>query len=329
MIIDHESASAPETMRAVIHESFGAPEVLQMSRVPRPTPLPTEVLVRVHAIGLNPVDWKTRAGNGVPGVLTPPLILGWDVSGVVEAVGHGVHLWKPGDEVFGMPWFPRAACGYAEFLTAPSRHFALKPAALDHVHAAALPLAALTAWQALVDAAGVQEGQRVLIHAASGGVGHVAVQIARHLGAWVAGTASSDTHAWLYALGANALVDDATASFESVVGDVDVVVDLIGGSRPDIAVRSLSVMRAGGTLVTVAPGASADVVTQAQRRGARVQPFLVEPDGVALARIGALIDDGELAVYVREVFGFEEIATAHRRGEAGHLRGKLVVDLCR
>ncbi len=157
-------------MRAVIQDSFGGSEVLRIQDMPRPAPAPTEVLVRVHAAGVNPVDWQTRAGGGMAGVLgEPPFILGWDVSGVVEQTGFGVTTLKTGDAVYGMPRFPRAAGGYAEFVTGPSRQFARKPASTDHEHAAAVPMAALTAWQALVDTADAQAGQRVLIHAAAGG----------------------------------------------------------------------------------------------------------------------------------------------------------------
>src|SRR6476469_5887112 len=181
-----------KTLRAVVQDGFGGPEVLRVQQVSRPAPLPTEVLVRVHAAGSNPVDWKTHGGTGMAGLLgEPPFTLGWDVSGVVEEVGFGVTTLAPGDEVYGMPWFPRAAGGYAEFVTAPSRQFARQPRSITHEHAAAVPLPALTAWQSLIDTAHVQPGQRVLVTAAAGGVGHFAVQIARHLGAHVIGTASS------------------------------------------------------------------------------------------------------------------------------------------
>ena len=219
------------TMRAVTIREFGGPEVLTAEKIARPEPLPTEVLVRVHAAGINPVDWKTRAGQGMAGLQTMPLILGWDVSGVVEEVGFGVTTLAPGDEVYGMPWFPRAAGAYAEFVTAPSRHFARKPASIGHVEAAALPLAALTAWQALVDTAGVKAGQRVLVHAAAGGVGHLAVQFARHLGAEVVATAREPRHAWLKELGADEVIDYTQQRFEDVTGDVDVVIDLVGTPR--------------------------------------------------------------------------------------------------
>jgi NADPH:quinone reductase-like Zn-dependent oxidoreductase len=313
-------------MRAVVQHSFGGSDVLQIADAPRPEPLPTEVLVRVHAAGVNPVDWKTRGGGGVAGVLgAPPFILGWDVSGVVERTGFGVTTLKPGDEVYGMPWFPRAAGGYAEYVTAPARQFARKPATVGHEEAAAVPLAALTAWQALVDTAHVASGQRVLIHAAAGGVGHFAVQFARHLGAYVIGTASAGRHDWLAGLGADELVDYTTDRFEEVVKDVDVVIDLVGDGHDDTTTRSLSVLRPGGLLVAIPSGISPDLLHAAHARGLRASAFLVEPDGPALTRIGELIDAGDVLVEVEEVFPLEQAGSAHARGETGRTRGKLVL----
>jgi NADPH:quinone reductase-like Zn-dependent oxidoreductase len=311
------------SMRAVVQDALGGPEVLSVREVPRPEPLPTEVRVRVHAAGINPVDWKTRAGSGMAGVLgEPPFILGWDVSGVVEKVGFGVTTLKEGDEVYGMPWFPRAAGAYAEYVTAPARQFVLKPSTVSHEVAAAVPLAALTAWQALVDTAHVQSGQRVLIHAAAGGVGHLAVQFAKHLGAHVIGTARAGGHDWLTKLGADEVVDYTEVRFEDVVSDVDVVIDLVGG---DTSTRSLDVLRPGGLLVAIPSGASPDLGIAAAAKGVRVTPFLVEPDGPALARIAALIDAGEVVVEVAETFPLEEVAQAHARGETNRTRGKLVL----
>src|SRR5581483_9262134 len=168
-------------MRAITQERFGGPDVLQLIESPRPRPIPTEVLVRVHAIGLNPIETLIRSG-AFPLLGQPPFILGWDISGVVEEVVPGTSRFKVGDEVYGMPFFPRAASGYAEYVAAPSRQLALKPRNIDHAHAAAIPLVGLTAWQSLVDIAKLEAGQRVLIHGAGGGVGHLAVQIAKALG---------------------------------------------------------------------------------------------------------------------------------------------------
>ena len=188
-------------MRAISQDTLGGPEVLKMVEVDRPEPRPSEVLVRVHAAGVNPTDWKNRATGGLLG--DPPFMLGWDVSGVVEAVGLGVTLFQPGDEVFGMPPLPVRRRRVRRVRDRAGPALARKPAGLDHVQAAALPLAALTAWQALVDTAGVRPGQRVLIHAAAGGVGHLAVQIAKARGAYVIGTASAAKHDLLRGLGAD------------------------------------------------------------------------------------------------------------------------------
>ncbi len=314
------------SMRAVVQHGFGGPDVLRIAALARPEPLPTEVLVRVHAAGINPVDWKTRSGAGVAGVLgEPPFTLGWDVSGVVEETGFGVTTLKPGDEVYGMPWFPRAAGGYAEYVTAPARQFARKPATVSHEQAAAVPLAALTAWQALVDTAHVRPGQRVLVHAAAGGVGHFAVQFAKHLGAYVIGTASSARHAWLAELGADELIDYTAVRFEEAVQDVDVVIDLIGDGYDDTSTRSLEVLRPGGLIVAIPSGVSPHLLEAAQARGLRSSAFLVEPDGPALTRIGVLIDAGEVRVQVDEVFPLEQAAQAHAYGETGRTRGKLVL----
>ncbi|MEV0890254.1 NADP-dependent oxidoreductase [Promicromonospora sp. NPDC050262] len=315
-----------DTMRAVTIREFGGPDVLTVERVARPEPLPTEVLVRVHAAGINPVDWKTRAGQGMAGLQTFPAILGWDVSGVVEEVGFGVTTLAPGDEVYALPWFPRPAGAYAEFVTAPSRHFARKPVSIGHVEAAALPLAALTAWQALVDTAAVQAGQRVLVHAAAGGVGHLAVQFARHLGAEVVATASEPRHAWLKELGADQVIDYTRQRFEDVAGEVDVVIDLVG-AHDDTDVRSVSVTRAGGLVVSIPSGVSERLAVVARRAGVRASAFLVEPDAPALTTIGGLVDSGVVRVEVERVFALEQVAEAHRLGEGNRTRGKLVLDV--
>ncbi|MGR6920462.1 NADP-dependent oxidoreductase [[Actinomadura] parvosata] len=316
------------TMRAIVQDSHGGPEVLRLAELPKPVPLPTEILVRVHAAGVNPVDWKTRAGGGMAGVLgEPPFILGWDVSGVVEETGFGVTIFEPGDEVFGMPWFPRQAGAYADYVTAPSRQFARKPATVGHEAAAGTPLAALTAWQALVDTAAVASGQRVLIHAAAGGVGHLAVQIARNAGAYVIGTASAPKHDWLRSIGADEVIDYTATRFEDAVRDVDVVIDLVGDGHDRTSTRSLEVLRPGGLLVAVPSGVAPELIGRARERGVRATGILVEPDGAALARIAELIDKGELDVEVEDVFPLADAAEAHRRGEQGRNRGKIVLNV--
>lgn len=316
------------TMRAMTFSDFGGPEVFSSAEVPRPAPLPTEILVRVHAAGINPLDLRTRAGFPTPAAAAlgePPYVLGWDVSGVVESTGPGEFLFAPGDEVFGLLWLPRPAGAYAEYVTAPSRQFATKPAGLDHDHAAALPLAGLTAWQTLTDIAALTPGQRVLIHAAGGGVGHVAVQIAKHLGAHVTATASSAKHDWLRSLGADVLIDYRTRPFEQVARDIDVVVDLVGIAQPDTASRSLDVLRPGGLFIGVAPGRPEGFAELAAAAGVRVAPEpLVEPDGHGLGQLAQMVQAGVLTVHLDRVFPLEQVAQAHTFAEAG-ATGKTVL----
>ncbi len=308
-------------MRAVSPRSWGAPENLVPVEVERPEPGLTEILVRVHAAGVNPVDWKTRA-EGAFGSWGDTPILGYDVSGVVEEVGPGVTLYSPGDEVFGMPRFPEQTGGYAEYVAAPARRFAPKPAGIDHVQAAALPLAALTAWQGLIETAGLRAGQRVLIHAAAGGVGHLAVQIAKAHGAYVIGTAREDKHAFLRGLGADEVVDYARVDFTEAVSDVDVVLDGVGG---EYGTRSLEVIRPGGHLVTLPdPGGLPDAGL-ARERGVHTGWTVVEPDRLGLLEIARLVEEGKLRVEIDTVLPLEDAAKAHAYGEQGRTRGKIVL----
>ncbi|MEU6731039.1 NADP-dependent oxidoreductase [Nonomuraea wenchangensis] len=308
-------------MKAISQDALGGPGVLKLVEVDRPEPGPTEVLVRVRAAGLNPTDWKTRATGGLLG--TPPFVLGWELSGEVVASGVGQVLHKPGDEVFGLLRYPQGHGAFAEYVTAPSRHFVRKPAGLDHVHAAGIPLAALTAWQALVDVAGVREGHRVLVHAAAGGVGHLAVQIAKARGAYVIGTAGAAKHAFLRGLGADELIDYRAQDFAEVVRDVDVVLESVGG---DYGPRSLRTMRPGGTMISLAlsrmePG----LHERAAGLGVRSEAMLVEPDQAALRAIAALVAAGRLRVTVAAVLPLEEAAKAHEMGETGRTTGKIVL----
>lgn len=311
-------------MRVVVATQAGGPEVLKVQEADTPEPIPTEVLVRVHAAGVNPVDWKTRSGSGMAAVLgDPPWRIGWDVAGVVEDVGMGVTRFRPGDEVFGMPWFPRAAGGYADYVTCPARQLALRPEGLDFAAAAGLPLAALTAWQALVDTAGLQAGQRVLVHAAAGGVGHLAVQIAKALGAEVYGTAGADKHDFLGRIGVDRPIDYRSEAFEDVATGMDVVLDLIG--TWDYGIRSLACLREGGTLLEIPSGADPDVLEAADDQGKRATGMLVEPDGAGLERIAQLVREDELAVELEEPLPLEEAARAHELGEQGRTQGKRVL----
>jgi NADPH:quinone reductase-like Zn-dependent oxidoreductase len=310
--------STETTMRAIRQETLGGPDVLELVEVPRPTPRPTEVLVRMAAAGVNPVDWKVRARGGLLG--EPPFTVGWDVAGVVEEVGYGVTMLSVGDRVFGMPRFPREAAAYAEYVTSPSRQLAEIPAGLSDVEAGALPLAGLTAWQALVETADVGPGQRVLVLGAAGGVGHLAVQIANARGAYVIGTASAGKHAFLAELGVEA-IDYTSEEVADHAGAVDVLLDTVGD---DTAVGALPAVRNEGVVVTLSGTALRPILEAAAGR-VRVSGILVEPDRKGLEGIADLVSAGELHPHVSHTFALGEAARAHELGEMGRTQGKIVL----
>lgn len=308
-------------MRAIVQDTFGGPEVLRLAEIPDPAPLPTEVVVQVKAIGINPVETYVRAGR-FPFVGQPPVILGWDISGVVESAVPGTNRFAPGDEVFGMPLFPRAAKAYAERVAAPSRQLARKPAALSHAEAAALALAGLTAWQSLVEVAGVKAGDRVLIHAAAGGVGHLAVQIAKAMGAHVIGTASPGKHDFVRGLGADEVIDYRGIDFETVVKDADVVLETVGGGYGE---RSIATLRPGGLLVTIVDRLNRELAQKTSEAGRRFAGLTVEPDHGGLEALAALTEAGKLRVHVEKAFPLEQAADAHRFLVEAKPRGKIVL----
>ncbi|QBS45655.1 NADP-dependent oxidoreductase [Nocardia sp. CS682] len=312
-----------ETMRAISQHTLGGPEVLTEVQLPRPVPGPGEILVRVRAAGLNPTDWKHRAIANLF-LPEPPFVLGWDVSGEVAETGIGVTLFEPGDEVFGMLPYPNGHGALAEYVVGPARAFARKPANLDHVQAAAVPLAALTAWQALVDNAALDAGQRVLIHAAAGGVGHFAVQIAKARGAYVIGTASAPNHEFLRSLGADEVLDYRTTDIAEAVRDVDVVLDSIDD---DNSLRSLRTLRAGGLLVTLRAAGAVDLVAAAREVGVRAIRMLVEHDHAGMRALAGLVESGALRPTIAGTFPLAEAAKAHALGDTGRTVGKLVVTL--
>jgi NADPH:quinone reductase-like Zn-dependent oxidoreductase len=315
-------------MRAVIVREFGPPEVLEVVEIERPEPAAGEVLVRVEAIGLNPVEAFARSGS-LQLFGPPPLVLGWDIAGTVEEADPQVDRFAPGDRVFGLPLFPRLARGYAEYVAAPADHLAVPPAGLDAVHAAGLPLVGLTAWQSLVETAAVQPGQHVLIHAAGGGVGHIAVQLAKTLGARVTATASPGKLAFVKELGADTVIDYRSGDLAAQVQDVDVVLDPVGG---DLADQSIAVVRPGGVIVSLLRHADEDdLAARITSAGRRFAPVLVRPDAAGLEALAALVSEGKLRVHVERTFGFGELAQAHHRmeGSAGRgsgsgITGKLV-----
>lgn len=293
-------------MRAVIQKSIGGPDVLFVAEQPDPSPGPGEVLVRVKAAGINPVDGAVRGGFN-PLLGEPPFILGWDISGTVTALGGDVTTFKVGDHVFGMPRFPKQAGAYAELAAVPAGEIAAKPAALDHAHAAALPLAGLTAWQGLVRHGHLQSGQRVLIHAGAGGVGHLAVQIAKARGAYVIATVSPDKLDFVRTLGADDVVDYTKGNFTEHVRNVDLVLDAIGGDHVD---ESLKVVRDGGTLVSLLVVHDASR-TRAKERNIRVERMSVTPDREGLVELAKLVDAGKLSPHVAKTFPLDQAGAAH------------------
>ncbi|MEV8317869.1 NADP-dependent oxidoreductase [Streptomyces sp. NPDC059900] len=305
-------------MRAVIQKSFGGPEVLEVVETKRPQPLAGEVLVKVHASAVNPADVAVRSG-AFPLIGDPPFGVGWDISGVVEEAGAGAGF-AAGDEVYGMPLFPRAATGYAEYVVAPSDHLARKPASLDHVHAAAVPLAALTAWQGLVRDAQIKEGDRVLIQRAAGGVGHFAVQIAKAHGAHVIAVASAGRSDFLRGLGADEIIDYRTTDFTEAAKDVDVLLD--SNAQGDL---SLGVVRPGGVLISILEHHDRELAARVEAAGRRFAGVMVEPDSAGLEALGELIDAGRIRPYVEETFPLAEAGKAHELIAAGHVQGKIVL----
>lgn len=309
-------------MRAIQQEHWSGPETMRLVDIERPRPLYTEVLVKVIAAGVNPVDCFSREGRAYADARTLPFVNGWDVAGIVEEVGYGVTRFRPGDRVYGMPWFPRAAGAYAEYVTAPSHQFARMPTGSSFTEAAALPLAALTAWQMLVDIAKVAPGQRVLVSAAAGGVGHLAVQIAKSFGAYVIGTARSAKHDFLAELGADETIDYTTTDIAATVRDVDIVIQMYGG---DPALRMLETLRPGGILVNGQAAWTPGMYERAAELGVRASTFLVEPDRADLESLTDLVEKNQLRPHVETVLPLEQVAEAHRLIEQGRTTGKIVL----
>jgi NADPH:quinone reductase-like Zn-dependent oxidoreductase len=317
---DKKSGGAKsQTMKAIRIHNYGGPEVLQYEDAPRPEPQAGEVLVRVHAAGVNPIDWKVREGHMKdfwPHKL--PLIPGWDLSGVVEEIGTGVSRFKKDDEVYTVPDVSRDGA-YAEYIVVRESELALKPKSLHHVRAAAVPLAALTAWQALFDAGQLKRGQRVLIHGGSGGVGHVAVQLAKWKGAHVLATASTKNLELLRELGVDEPIDYTKQRFEDMARDVDLVLDLIGGETQE---RSWSVLKKGGVLLSLVQPPS---VEKAKALGVRAAFVAGHPSGAQLAEIVNIIDSGKLAPVINRILPLSEARRAHELSQSGHTHGKIVL----
>ena len=319
-----------ETMMAVRVHAFGAPEALVYEEVPRPDPEPGEVLIRVHAAGVNPADLYARGGfANIPEAMRPQLNLpfapGSDVSGVVTAVAPGVTSWAEGDAVFGLVRFPQLNNGgraYAEYATAPASDLARKPDGIDHVEAAGVPMAALTAYQIIFDHVGLEPGRTVLVNGAAGGVGHFFVQLARTRQARVIGVASGRHANFLRDLGVDQFIDYETTAVEDAVRDVDHVFDTVGGPH---AHRFLSVVRRGGSISPVFVGEYHR--ERAAELGISFKSGQVRSNGAQMAELARLIDAGQVRVGIDSVYPLADAAKAHERGERGHIQGKIVLQV--
>ncbi len=320
---EKKSASATsQTMKAIRIHNYGGPEVLKYEDAPRPQPQAGEVLVRVHAAGVNPIDWKVREGHMKD--FWPhkfPLILGWDLSGVVEELGKGpaaAGRFKIGDEVYSLP-DPTRNGAYADYIVVREPELARKPNSLHHICAAAIPLAALTAWQSLFDTAQLQPGQRVLIHAGSGGVGHLAVQLAKWKGAYVFATASTKNQDLLRELGVDEPIDYTQQRFEDIARKIDIVLDTLGGETQE---RSWSVLKKGGVLVSLVQPPSEE---KAKELGVRAAIIGAQPNGAQLAEIAKIIEAGKLAPVIDRILPLSEARRAHELSQSGHTHGKIAL----
>lgn len=306
-------------MKAVRYHDYGGPEVMKYEDAPKPMPKPDEILVRVFAMGVNPVDWKIREGHVRQRINIPlPASPGGDISGVVEQAGAAASGFKVGDDVFAMIGLWGAG---AEYVCLKPAMAGPKPKSLDHIHAGSVPLAALTAWQALTEKAELKSGQTILIHAAAGGVGQFAVQFAKQTGATVTGSCSPANNDFIKGLGASAAVDYHQDFYATHRGQFDVVLDCIGG---DVAVKSIALLKPNGVLVGVAPP-NDKTQAAAAAAGVRAVGLQVRPDGSQLAEISRLIDAGKVRTEVAKVFPLAEIGKAHDLIKLNHTRGKIVL----
>jgi NADPH:quinone reductase-like Zn-dependent oxidoreductase len=309
-----------EKMKVVCLESFGGPEALQVKEVDVPTPRDDEVLIQIRAASVNPVDTKMREGKYPPVKADQlPKILGRDVSGTVVGCGKSVTEFKKGDEVYAM--LDGEHGGYAEYVALRANLCARKPTTLNHVEAAAVPLAAMTAWQGLFDHGQLRAGQRVLIHGGAGGVGHFAIQFAKARGASVSTTVSGSDKEFVRSLGADQIVDHESERFEKLVRDVDLVFDLIAG---DTQQRSWSVLKKGGTLVSTLAAPSQEEAREHQARGLN---YMAQPNATELSEVGRLIDAGKVRPWVNSTFPLHDAGAAQERLAHGHVPGKIVLEV--
>ena len=309
-----------KTMKAVLIYEYGGPEVLKYGDAPMPMINPDDVLIKVFATSVNPIDWKVREGarRGVDRKF--PIILGWDVSGVIEKTGDDVQDYKVGDEVYARPDTSRNGT-YAEYVAVRAGEIYFKPKTIDHLGSAAIPLAGLTAWQGIFDHGKLHAGQKILIHGAAGGVGTLAVQMAKWKGAYIIGTASEKNIEFLKELGADEVIDYHKENLEEKLNDIDVVFDTIGG---ETQTKSLQVLKPGGILVSTVGIKDMDALKAKGIQGVQYGAQSVPEN---LKQLADLIDAGKLKPVIAEVLPLKEIVKAHRLSEKGHTRGKLVLQV--
>jgi NADPH:quinone reductase-like Zn-dependent oxidoreductase len=308
-------------MKAIRIHEFGGPEVMKFEDAPIPKPAADEVLIKVYASSVNPVDWKICEGlrkERFPS--TFPLTIGWDVSGVITGTGNDVKEFKNGDEVYGRPDATRNGA-FAEYIVVKANHLALKPKSIDHIYAAAIPLVGLTAWQGLFDHGQLQAGQKVLIHAASGGVGTMAVQLAKWKGAYVIGTCSTDNVDFVRSLGADEVIDYKKQKFEDVLSDIDLVLDTLGGETQH---NSLKVLKNGGRLVTTLKPENPE---EAAAKNIHVEGYMAQSYPDNLKQMAQLVDDGNLKPVIAKVMELRDAAEAEEISKKGHVRGKIIIQV--
>jgi len=306
-------------MKAIILNDFGPVSNLQLAELPIPQITDEQVLVKVNTISINPVDIKTREGKGsASNIKERPVILGWDISG--EVTESNSSRFKKGDEVFGMINFPGHGKAYAEYVAAPATHLALKPGNISHDEAAAACLAALTAWQNLTEHYKVKKDDKVLIHAGSGGVGHYAIQIAKYFGAYVVATSSADNKRFVMSLGADEHIDYKAVNFEDETGDIDFVLNTLS---IQITERSFTVLKRGGTIISIASGTSEELAEKAKAKGIHALHTMVKSNGRNMEQLADLLEDGKIRSHVSEVFALEDMQKAHASLESGRTVGKL------
>lgn len=317
-------------MKAFTLKKPGGPENLIFTDIAAPKINRNEVLVKVKAISINPVDTFARQNEGTLRAILhaengqDTFILGWDISGTVTETESDVTEFKAGDDVFGMVNFSGQGKAYAEYVAAPAAHLALKPKNISHDEAAAATLAALTAWQGLVTYAKIKEGDKVLIHAAGGGVGHYAVQIAKHFGARVIGTGSSSKRDFVLKLGADEFIDYTKEKFEDKVNDADIVFDSIPG---DHILRSLDAVKKGGRVISIKESFEGEVADKAKEKNVFTQRMMVRSNGSDMKQIAKLLGDGSIHSHISKKFRFNDLPKAHQQVETGKSEGKIVVVL--